>query len=69
METVDTLEPGATSSLQRDVAAGRRFELEAFSGTIVRLARQHAIDVPAHAAIDALLRPMLVRAESGEPAG
>jgi len=62
--TVDLLEPGVTSSLQRDVAAGRRFELEAFSGTIVRLAGEHAIQVPVHAAIDALLRPMLARAEA-----
>ncbi len=66
MAIVDALEPGVTSSLQRDVADGRRFELEAFSGTIVRLARQHAIEVPVHAAIYGLLRPMLVRAEFGE---
>jgi len=65
MVTVDSLEPEVTSSLQRDVAAGRRFELEAFSGTIVRLAGEHAIEVPVHASIDALLRPMLARAEAG----
>ena len=68
MATVDSLEPGVTSSLQRDVAAGRRFELEAFSGTIVRLAHEYAVEVPVHAGIDALLRPMLARAEA-ESAG
>ena len=68
MATVDSLEPGVTSSLQRDVAAGRRVELEAFSGTIVRLAHEYAIEVPVHAGIDALLRPMLARAEA-ESAG
>jgi 2-dehydropantoate 2-reductase len=47
MAIVEALEPGVTSSLQRDVADGRRFELEAFSGTIIRLA-EHAIDVPVH---------------------
>lgn len=62
MATVDSLEPGVTSSLQRDVVAGRRFELEAFSGTIVRLASEHGIEVRVHAVIDALLRPMLARA-------
>jgi 2-dehydropantoate 2-reductase len=63
MAIVESLEPGVTSSLQRDVADGRRFELEAFSGTIVRLAREHAIGVPVHGAIYGLLRPMLTRAE------
>lgn len=61
---VEALEPGVTSSLQRDVADGRRFELEAFSGTIVRLAREHSIEVPVHTAIYGLLRPMLTRAEA-----
>ncbi len=63
MAIVEALEPGVTSSLQRDVADGRRFELEAFSGTIVRLARKHGLDVPVHDAIYGLLRPMLTRAE------
>jgi 2-dehydropantoate 2-reductase len=63
MAIVEALEPGVTSSLQRDVADGRRFELEAFSGTIVRLASKHALEVPVHAAIYGFLRPMLTRAE------
>ena len=63
MAIVEALEPGVTSSLQRDVADGRRFELEAFSGTIVRLASNPALEVPVHAAIHGLLRPMLTRAE------
>ncbi len=66
---VDGFERGVTSSLQRDVADGRRFELEAFSGTVVRLAQERGIDVPVHAAIYALLKPMLARAEKhGTPA-
>jgi 2-dehydropantoate 2-reductase len=63
MAIVEALEPGVTSSLQRDVVDGRRFELEAFSGTIVRLASNHVLEVPVHAAIHGLLRPMLTRAE------
>ena len=62
MALVDGFEPGVTSSLQRDVADGRRFELEAFSGTVVRLAQEHGLDVPAHAAIYALLKPMSAHA-------
>jgi 2-dehydropantoate 2-reductase len=65
MATVDSLEAEVTSSLQRDVAAGRRFELEAFSGTILRLAGEHGIEVPVHAVLDALLRPALARADAG----
>jgi 2-dehydropantoate 2-reductase len=64
MAIVEALEPGVTSSLQRDVADGRRFELEAFSGTIVRMAREHSIDVPVHSAIYGLLKPILMRAEN-----
>jgi 2-dehydropantoate 2-reductase len=61
MALVDGFEPGVTSSLQRDVADGRRFELEAFSGTVVRLAQEHGLDAPAHAAMYALLKPMSTR--------
>jgi len=69
MALVDGFEPGVTSSLQRDVADGRRFELEAFSGTVVRLAQEHGLNVPVHAAIYALLRPMSAHAGThGTPA-
>jgi 2-dehydropantoate 2-reductase len=62
---LESFEPGATSSMQRDVAAGRPFELEAFSGTIVRLGRRHGVDTPTHATIYTLLRPMLDRSLAG----
>jgi len=62
MSFVEGVEPSATSSMQRDVAAGRPFELEAFSGTIVRLARQHGVQTPVHDAIYGLLLPALRRA-------
>lgn len=61
---VDGLEPEVTTSMQRDVAAGRVFELEAFSGTIVRLGRRLGVPTPVHGAIYALLRPQL-RAAGG----
>jgi 2-dehydropantoate 2-reductase len=62
---LESFEPAATSSMQRDVAAGRRFELEAFSGTVLRLGRQLGVATPTHAAICALLRPMLDRSLAG----
>ena len=61
MSFVEGVEPSVTSSMQRDVAAGRPFELEAFSGTIVRLARQHGVQTPIHDTIYALLLPALKR--------
>lgn len=43
------------SSLQHDLASGSRGELDALGGTLLRLARQHAVDSPAlhqvHAAL------------------
>ena len=62
MSLVESLDPSATSSMQRDVEAGKPFELEAFSGTIVRLGRQASIATPVHESIYALLLPALSRA-------
>jgi 2-dehydropantoate 2-reductase len=59
MSFLEGIEPSATSSMQRDVMSGRPFELEAFSGTIVRLGRQLGVPTPVHSAIYALLLPAL----------
>jgi 2-dehydropantoate 2-reductase len=59
---LENFEPTATSSMQRDVADGNPFELEAFNGTIARLGRKLGIKTPVNDAIYALLRPALVRA-------
>ena len=37
---------GATSSLERDIAAGHQSELDTFSGALIRLARQYGVPVP-----------------------
>ncbi len=62
MALVDSLEEDATASMQRDVMAGKPFELEAFSGAIVRMAEAHGMEAPVHSALYALLRPQLDRA-------
>lgn len=36
----------ATSSLERDIAAGHQSELDTFSGALIRLARQYGVPVP-----------------------
>jgi 2-dehydropantoate 2-reductase len=59
---LENVEPTATSSMQRDVADENPFELEAFSGTIIRLGRELGIATPVNDAMYALLRPALDRA-------
>ncbi len=59
---LEKFEPTTTSSMQRDVASGKPFELEAFSGTIVRLGQEMGIPTPVHEMIYALLKPQLKRA-------
>ncbi|MBM3145347.1 MAG: 2-dehydropantoate 2-reductase [Chloroflexi bacterium] len=58
----ENFEPTTTSSMQRDVAAGNQFELEAFSGKIVRLGKELGVHTPTHQAIYALLLPAMNRA-------
>lgn len=55
----------ATPSMQRDVAAGRLFELEATTGSLIRLAREKGIDTPVNNFLYAVLKPQLIRAEIG----
>lgn len=40
--------PGATTSMQRDLAAGRWGEFDALTGAVLRLAHAHGIAVPVH---------------------
>jgi 2-dehydropantoate 2-reductase len=61
---------GQTSSLQRDYAARRRVELEALTGTVVRLGQRYGVPTPRFEALYAVLE---VRAGTfgglGPPAG
>lgn len=59
---MEGLEPTATSSMQRDVADGNPFELEAFNGTIVRLGRDLEVPTPVNDTIYGFLKPALERA-------
>lgn len=44
---LDALEPGSTSSLQRDFETGRRSELDAQVGAVVRLGTAAGVEIPA----------------------
>ena len=58
MEFAARLEPTATSSMARDVAAGRRTEHEALSGVVVRGGREAGIATPVHEICWACLEAM-----------
>jgi 2-dehydropantoate 2-reductase len=55
------VEPGTFSSLHDDLVAGRRMELEALHGFVVRRAAQHGLDVPTSEAVYAILQPWAIR--------
>jgi 2-dehydropantoate 2-reductase len=59
---VDRLTPEGTSSLQRDLAAGRPSELEAWNGAVVRLGREAAVPTPVHDVLYRCLLPLELRA-------
>jgi 2-dehydropantoate 2-reductase len=59
---LDRLPEATTSSMQRDIMAGRPSELEAQTGAIVRLGRKTGMPTPAHDAIYAELLPLERRA-------
>jgi len=54
-------EPGSFSSLHDDLVAGRRMELEALHGFVVRRAARHGLPVPVSQAVYAILLPWAVR--------
>jgi 2-dehydropantoate 2-reductase len=62
-----SLEPTGYSSLYEDLISGRRMELEALHGTVVRRARRHGVPVPVSEAIYAILKPWAVRNEGEAP--
>jgi 2-dehydropantoate 2-reductase len=51
LAAVDALPPDATSSMQRDTAAGKPSELESQNGAVVRMARESGVAVPTHETI------------------
>ncbi len=51
MGYADRIDPGAMSSMSRDLMRGKRIELETFNGAIVRMGAELGIAVPANAAV------------------
>ena len=57
MKLLDTVAPTASSSLHHDLTQGKRLELEALHGHVLRLAERHGVATPTVFAIYAALRP------------
>ena len=62
LATLDSVTPSGTSSLQRDIAAGKRSELEAWIGAVVRLGTAAGVATPVHDFLYASLLPLELRA-------
>src|SRR5205823_6215099 len=58
MAGVNALPEDATSSMQRDIAAGKPSELESQNGAVVRMARESGVEVPTHKMIYESLKPL-----------
>ena len=59
---VDSLPPGGTASMQRDVMDGRPSELESQNGAVMRLGQEVGVATPLHAFIYHSLLPLELRA-------
>jgi 2-dehydropantoate 2-reductase len=62
LSTLDGVTPSGTSSLQRDIAAGKRSELDAWTGAVVRLGARANVPTPVHDFLYATLLPQERRA-------
>ncbi len=59
MAFVGTFPPGATTSFQRDLLAGRRSEYAALTGAVPRLAQRHGFTPVVFPRLDAMIRARL----------
>jgi len=62
MAFVDTLPPGGTTSMQRDIAENRPSEIDSWSGAVVRLGREAGVSVPTHEFVYSSLLPLELKA-------
>lgn len=58
LASIDGLPADATSSMQRDIAAGKPSELESQTGAVIRMAREAGIAAPTHEYIYSVLAPL-----------
>jgi 2-dehydropantoate 2-reductase len=66
MAFVDTLPPGGTTSLQRDIMEGKPSEVDSWNGAVVRLGREVGVVTPLNAFIYHSLLPLELHARAGQ---
>jgi 2-dehydropantoate 2-reductase len=66
IEVLASLTPTGTSSLQRDVGAGKPSELDAWTGAVVRLGAARGVPTPLHSFVYGSLLPLERRARGHE---
>jgi 2-dehydropantoate 2-reductase len=66
MALLDSLDSNATTSLQRDIVAGKPSELNAWTGAVVRLGQESGVPTPLHEFIYHSLLPSELRARGEE---
>ena len=59
---LDGVTPSGTASMQRDIAAGKRSELDEWTGAVARLGAKHGVPTPVHSFVYASLLPLERRA-------
>lgn len=59
LQIMDDLAPTASSSMQRDIAAGKQSEVDGLIYQVVRLGKQYQVDVPVYEEIGEKLRERL----------
>ena len=64
MAGVNALPEDATTSMQRDIAAGKPSELESQNGAVVRMAHETGVAVPTHEIIYERLKSLEERARA-----
>ncbi len=62
LKLIDTMAPGSTTSLHRDIADGKPSELDYWTGAVVRLGAEAGIATPTHTTIYHALLPQELRA-------
>jgi 2-dehydropantoate 2-reductase len=67
LAVIDGLPPGSTTSMQRDIIAGRPSELESQTGAVVRFGRARSVPTPVNTFLYASLLPLenLARSVNG----
>jgi 2-dehydropantoate 2-reductase len=61
LDMADAVDPNSYSSLHHDMVHGRRMELDALLGEVVRRGERHGVDVPTTRAVYGVLEPWAAR--------